>query len=205
MEITITRVYEEFEIQEVVIPYEQQLQPVEFLPEGKLQPSQPGENGLKEITYRIVYEDGIEISKTEIKVVTIKDPQPQIMLFGAQTSFTPRPITGRMVYLSDGNAWMMEGTTANRIPLVLTEDLDGRVFVLSDDAEWLLFTRRADDEQIINTLWIVQVDNPVKVWKILLRKKICVSPRGRGIRVAVHCYNNEEDIDQLLQELKSII
>ena len=159
MEITITRVYEEFEVEQVVIPFEQQLQPSEFLPEGEQQPLQLGENGLKEITYRIVYEDGIEISKTEIKAVTIQDPLPQIMLVGVQTSFTPRPIPGRLVYLSDGNAWLMEGTTANRIPLVSTGDLDGRVFVLSDDAEWLLFTRHDDDEEIINTLWIVQVDN----------------------------------------------
>ncbi|MBM3144327.1 MAG: DUF348 domain-containing protein [Chloroflexi bacterium] len=160
MEITLTRVYEEFEVEQVVIPYEQQLLPVETLPEGARQPSQPGENGLMEITYRIVYEDGVEVSKTEIRTVMIKEPQPQVMLVGVQTSFTPRPIPGRLVYLSDGNAWMMEGTTANRIPLVSTGDLDGRVFVLSDDAEWLLFTRHADDEQIINTLWVVQIDNP---------------------------------------------
>jgi len=160
MEITITRVYEEFEIEQVVIPFEKQLQPSEFLAEGEQQPLQLGENGLKELTYRIVYEDGIEISKTEIKAVSIKDPLPQIMLVGVQTSFTPHPIPGRLVYLSDGNAWMMEGTSANRIPLVSSGDLDGRVFALSDDAEWLMFTRHNDDEEVINTLWIVQIDNP---------------------------------------------
>ncbi len=160
VQISLTRVYEEFEVEEVIIPFEQQLQPSEFLPEGEQQPLQLGENGVKEITYRLVYEDGIEVSKTEIKSVIITEPQPQIMLVGVQTSFTPQPILGRLVYLSDGNAWMMEDNTANRIPIISTGDLDGRVFVLSDDAKWLLFTRHDDDEQIINTLWVVQIDNP---------------------------------------------
>ncbi len=159
-QINVTRVYEEFEIEQVVIPFEQQIQPSEFLAEGEQQQLQRGENGEKEITYRLIYEDGIEISRTEIRTVIVKDPLPQIMLVGKQTSFTPQPIPGRLVFLSDGNAWMMEGTTANRIPIISSGDLDGRVFVLSNDAEWLLFTRHDDDEEIINTLWIVQVNNP---------------------------------------------
>ena len=164
-EITVIRVREEFEIEQVVIPFEQQNQPSEFLPEGEQQPLQLGENGLQEITYRRLYENGVEVSKTPIKVVTIKEPVPQIMLVGVQPVFTPLDLPGRLVYLSDGNAWMMEGNTANRIPLVTTGDLDGRIFRLSDDGGWLLFTRAAAtdgaaDDETINTLWAVSVDNP---------------------------------------------
>lgn len=160
MEISVTRIYEEFEIEQVVIPFEQQLQPSEFLSEGEQQPLQLGENGLNEITYRIVYEDEVEISKTEIRSVELKEPVPQIMLVGVQSSFTPQPIVGRLVYLSDGNAWMMESNTANRVPVVTTGDLDGRVFALSDDGEWLLFTRHVDDEEVINAMWVVKVTQP---------------------------------------------
>ncbi|MEA3350153.1 MAG: G5 domain-containing protein [Chloroflexota bacterium] len=160
MEINITRMYEEFEVEQVVIPYEQQLQPSEFLPEGETQPLQLGENGLQEITYRIVYENGVEISKTEIKVAAIKDPLPQIMLVGVPSSFAPVSIPGRLVYLSDNNAWMMEATTANRISIVSTRDLDGRVFDLSDDGQWLLFTRSDNDDDVINTLWAINIDDP---------------------------------------------
>lgn len=160
MEITITRVYEEFEVEEVVVPFEQQLQPSEFLPEGDQQPLQLGENGIREITYRVVYEDGIEVSRTEIKSLTIKEPVPQIMLVGVQSSFTPLPIPGRLAYLSDGNAWVMEGTTANREPIITSGDLDGRIFDLSSDGEWLLFTRHVEGDETINSLWAVNVDDP---------------------------------------------
>jgi hypothetical protein len=159
MEINVVRVHEEFEIEQVVIPFEQQLQPSEFLAEGETQPLQLGENGLQEITYRRLYENGIEVSKTPIKQTIVKEPEPQIMLVGVQASFSPLPIPGRLLYLSDGNAWMLEGTTANRFPIVSTGDLDGRIFELSDDGSWLLFTRHTEDEDVINTLWAVEIDN----------------------------------------------
>ena len=37
----------------------------------------------------------------------------------------------------------MEGSTANRIPLVTSGDLDGRVLKLSRDGNWLLYTPTA--------------------------------------------------------------
>jgi len=159
-EIVVTRMYEEFEVEEVVIPFEEQNQPSEYLPEGEEQQLQEGSNGLKEITYRIVYENGVEISKNEIKSVIIEEPVTQITLVGVRNSFTPRPIPGRLAYLSDGNALLMEGTTANRIPIVTTSDLDGRVFSLSDDGQWLLFSRRDPDDDVINRLWAVRIDQP---------------------------------------------
>lgn len=159
-QVNITRIYEEFEIEEVVIPYELQLQPSEFLAEGDEQPLQLGKNGLREITYRIVFEDGIEVSKTEIKSVIVAEPVPQIKLVGVQSSFTPLQIPGRLLYIADGSAWMMEGTTANRSAVVSSGDLDGRVFSISDDGQWLLFTRHADEEDAINSLWVVKIDDP---------------------------------------------
>ena len=40
---------------------------------------QQGQNGLKEITYRIKYKNDIEIEKTEISSVTIKEPVDKII------------------------------------------------------------------------------------------------------------------------------
>jgi len=161
-EVLVTRVREEFEVEQVVIPFEKQRLPTELLPEGveKFDPLLKGKNGLQEITYRIVYENNIEVSRNPIKYVFIEEPQPQIILYGVQKSHTPLPIPGRLVYLSDGNAWMLEATSANCSPVVSTGDLDGRVFSLSGNGEWLLFTRRAEAEDVINTLWAVQVGNP---------------------------------------------
>ncbi|MGD2157053.1 MAG: G5 domain-containing protein [Anaerolineales bacterium] len=158
--IEVVRVTEEFEVEQEVIPFEQQHQPSELLPEGEMQPLQLGENGLREITYRIVYENGVEVSRVPIKSVVIKEATSQIMLVGVQSSFTPLQIPGRLAFLSDGNAWLIEDTTGDRRPIITSGDLDGRVFSLSDNGEWLLFTRTNDQENTINTLWAINVDDP---------------------------------------------
>lgn len=157
--ITVIRVHEEFEVEQVVIPFEQQNQPSEFLPEGDQQPLQLGENGLQEITYRRVFENGVEVSKGAIKIVVINEPVAQIMLVGVQPVFTPLALPGRLLYLSDGNAWMLEGNTANRIPIVTTGDLDGRIFQLSKNGDWLLYSRAGEKDDLINTLWAINIDD----------------------------------------------
>ncbi|HEY61193.1 MAG TPA: hypothetical protein G4N95_00935 [Anaerolineae bacterium] len=166
MQINVIRVREEFNVVEDIIPFEKQLQPSELLSEGEQRTLQMGENGLKEVTYRKLIENDVEISVNPIKTVIIKEPIPQIILVGVQTSFSPMDIPGRLVYLNDGNAWMMEQSTANRIPIITSGDMDGRIFELSDDGKWLLFTRKSDDKEIINTLWIVNVDKPEEEYDI---------------------------------------
>jgi hypothetical protein len=165
--ITLNRVWEQFEIEQIVLPFEQQLQPSETLPEGEQQPLQLGQNGLQEITYRIVFEDDVEISRSEIKSIIITEPVMQIMLVGVQTSFVPLTIPGRLLYLSDGNAWMLEATTANRAAVVSTGDLDGRVFELSDDGEWLLSVDNPEDEidlQVQNVIHFADWEPGSQTW-----------------------------------------
>jgi hypothetical protein len=161
-EITVTRVWEDFEVEQEEIPFDQKRLPTELLPEGveQFDPLQKGKTGLREITYRIVYEDGVEISRNQIKSVVIEEPQTQIILFGTQQKYSPLNVPGKLIYLSQGNAIMFDGNTANRLPVVNTGDLDGRVFALSDDGEWFLFTRCGDSPEVINTLWAVQLGNP---------------------------------------------
>jgi len=161
-EITITRIREEFIVEEIEVPFDQRRLPTELLPEGveRYDPLQKGEPGLREITYRVVYEDGEEVSHTQIKSVMVIEPQTQIILFGTKQKYSPIEIPGKIVYLSQGNAIVIEETTANRVPVIDTGDLDGRIFTISDDGEWLLFTRRSTVEEVINTLWLVKLDEP---------------------------------------------
>ena len=49
---------------------------------------------------------------------------------------------------------------------------------------------------------VFKVKDPVKLWKKLLAKKIYVSPRGGGIRVAPHFYNSMEEIEKLVKNLE---
>jgi hypothetical protein len=154
--VTITRITERFEIEEIVIPFDRQTIKNEDLPEGETRLLQPGVNGLQEITYRILEEEGVEISRSPVKNVIIHEPEPEIIMIGLQAAYTPLPIDGRLVYVSGGNAWLIQGNTGNRQPLVLTGDLDGRIARLSSDGNWFLFTRHVDeDEDDINTLWAI--------------------------------------------------
>ena len=158
--ITLTRVEELFETEQEIIPFERQVVRNESLPEGETRLVQAGVNGLEELTYRRVLEDDVEISKSVVKSVILQESVPEIMMVGAQSSFAPLPIPGRLVYLAGGNAWSIDTSTANRMALVTTGDLDGRIFELSPNGNFLIFTRKSTKpaDQEINTLWAVRTD-----------------------------------------------
>jgi resuscitation-promoting factor RpfB len=162
--VVIIRVTERFEIEEQIIPFQRQTVRNESLPEGQTLLIQPGINGIQQITYRIVEEDGVETANAIFKSVSLSDPLPEIIMVGVQTPFTAIPISGTLAYLTAGNAWIMEGTTGERRPLITTGDLDGRVFSLSPDGQWLLYTRGADEgDDYINDLWALEVNrDPLK-------------------------------------------
>ncbi len=162
-QVRIIRVTEEFTVEEIVIPFDNQVVRNESLPEGETRLIQPGVNGLQEITYRRVYEDGVEVSVSPVKTVMLQDPSAEIVMLGSQTPFAPVTIPGRLVYLSAGNAWMMEGTTSARRPIITTGDLDGQILKLSSNGDWLLFTRRAEAEDVINTLWAAKIDGDLLI------------------------------------------
>ncbi len=156
--VRLVRVTESFEVKQEVIPFERQTLRNESLPKDQEIYLQKGQNGLQEITYRHVYEDGVETSTAAIvKRVTLQQPVPEIVMVGIQTPFVPISIPGELVYLRDGNAWSIEESTANRRAVVTTGDLDGRVFSLSDDGSWLLFTRKSQKEGQINELWAIDL------------------------------------------------
>ncbi len=167
--IKLVRIKEEFTTETQTIPFEQQVIRNESLPEGQQRLVQAGVNGQVEVTYRRILEDGVETSKSVVKSVVMQNAQPEIVMVGAQSSFTPLPIPGRIAYLAGGNAWIMDTSTANRTLLVDTGDLDGHIFALSPDGSYLLFTRKSKKpaDQQINTLWAVRTKssntNPISL------------------------------------------
>ena len=112
--VKLTHIQEEFTTEDQTIPFEQQVIRNESLPEGQTRQVQAGVNGQQEITYRRLLEDGIETSKTIVKTVILQNPVPEIMMVGAQSSFTPLSIPGKIAYLAGGNAWIMDTSTADR-------------------------------------------------------------------------------------------
>jgi hypothetical protein len=159
-QIVVTRRVERFEVEELVLPFSRQTIRNEGLPEGQTRLLQAGSNGLEEITYRIVDEEGDEMSRQPVKRTIVIEPLSEIIMIGAQAAHTPLNVQGTLAYLSGGNAWVIEGNSANRRPIVVSGDLDGQVFRLSPDSKWLLYTRGLDDDSDdFNSLWVVDVED----------------------------------------------
>jgi Tol biopolymer transport system component len=158
-QVRVIRVEEKLDQFEEIVPFEQLEVRSESLPEGEKLLSQRGVNGLQVTTIRHVYEDGVEVASDRLPPEIVKEPVPEIVVVGAQQVFTPMPIPGKLAYLLGGNAWVMESTTGRRRPVVKSGDLDGRIFSLSPDGKWLLFSRRSENEGEINTLWLASVSD----------------------------------------------
>lgn len=161
--ITLVRVTQTFEIEQTTVPFEVQTLKNENLPADSAPLIlQPGANGEAEITYRTVFEDGIQVGRSVIKRVLLQAPTPQIIMVGIQKPTTTVPITGTLTYLSGGNAWAVRGNSRQRTPLTTTGDLDGRVFDLAADGQRLLFTRAVTDPAAaaFNSLWTLTLITP---------------------------------------------
>jgi hypothetical protein len=148
--VQVVRVRETFEVEQIDIPFERQVVRNEALPAEVTRLVQAGKNGRQEITYRLVSEDGVVISRSPLKTVLMESPVAEILMVGAASSFRAVPIKGSLLYVDGGNAWLLSGDTGNRLPLTASGDLDSRVFALSPDRQWLLITRQAEGK--INTL-----------------------------------------------------
>jgi hypothetical protein len=160
--IRLIRVTEKFDVEQVIIPFENQTLRNESLAMDMRVYLQQGKNGLQENTIRRVFEDGVETSRNWVKSIVVDEPVPEIVMTGVQAPFITMPVPGRLVYLRDGNAWKIEASTGERKAVVTTGDLDGYIFDLSTDGDWLLFTRRAQEEGQINTLWAARIDSDLQ-------------------------------------------
>ena len=89
--IRLIRVTEEFDVEQVILPYERRTLRNESLPVEQEMLIQRGKNGLQEITYRRVFEDGVEVSSQPIPVnsVILEEPLPEIRMIGVQVPFAP--------------------------------------------------------------------------------------------------------------------
>ncbi|MGA9398492.1 MAG: G5 domain-containing protein, partial [Anaerolineaceae bacterium] len=155
--ITVTRVKEELETIQEEIPFSTNILPNETMAIGDRRIIQAGINGLQEITYRHLSENGLAVTKTVVDTTIIREPQNEIIMEGVHAPSTPLSLNGKLAYLTAGSAWLMDGSTIKRRPLVTTGDLDWRVFELSTDGNWLLFSRKSQEGEtaVINTLWVI--------------------------------------------------
>lgn len=154
--ITVTRVQIKTEIDPQPIPFTRQLVRDESYPQDQMRVVQLGANGTVQITYTITLENGQETARLETGRKIIRQPKDEIMAIGTQGSLPAISLTGSIVYLASGNAWVMRHSSLEKRPLTSTGDLDGRVFSFSADGRYLLFSRAADpNSNGLNTLWLI--------------------------------------------------
>jgi Tol biopolymer transport system component len=164
MTITVVRVrYEVVPGEEQLIPYEQQIVQDPSVPAGESRILEPGQNGIEQPIYRVVYEDGVEVERIEVRRITVQEARPETRLVGTRDTFTPTPITGTIAYLAGNtdvgyNAWVMRGSSGSQRRLTSDGSLDTRIFALSPDGTQLLFTRRTSETLAngqLNSLWLL--------------------------------------------------
>jgi hypothetical protein len=181
LSIEVIRITETYSVEESSLPFESQTIKNESLAAGQTILIQSGRNGIQSITYRILSEDGVEVSKTISKTDILQASQPEIIMVGMQSSFRAVEITGSIAYISSSNAWLMESNTGNRRALVTTGDLDGRIFTISPDHDWLLFSRSnsKDTTETINSLWVIRLSDAES-------ESILLTLNGKPVKNVVH-------------------
>ena len=153
--VRVVRVEVQTETERRTIPFEREIVRDVTVLAGETRLLRAGVNGIEEITYAITLEDGVEVERRIAQREMVQEMENEVVLVGAREEVSTVPISGTLAYLANQNAWMMRGTTGNRRRLTSSGDLDGRVFELSPDGAWLLFTRTSTDTETLNTLWMV--------------------------------------------------
>ena len=158
MIVTVVRVEEAFETEHRSLPFAHQTVRSEAVPEGERRLLQAGANGEVKIIYRVVLEDGVEVLREEVRREILLEPVDETVLVGVQGELASVTISGTIVYLSGGNAWIMRESSDLRRNITGSGDLDGRVFALSADGARLLFTRVmvGDVDTPLNSLWMAR-------------------------------------------------
>ena len=86
-EIIITRVFTQKETFRESTPYETEYETSIELFRGGTKVKTPGEEGIDEVTYTCLYENGELVSKTEIGRITIKSPVTKVILEGSKGNY----------------------------------------------------------------------------------------------------------------------
>ncbi|MCP4361684.1 MAG: DUF348 domain-containing protein [Chloroflexi bacterium] len=172
--ITVTRVTEEIEIITESIPFERRFVRTDTMnADDESQIVQPGKPGLREVTVRIVFRDGLEAERWRANETILEEAQEEVVLIGIGANRGVVDFPGVLAYISGGTPVIMRGTTAVPQQLEIGGQLDGRVFSLSPDASHLLYTQiSADTTSFNNSLWLLTLDQeaepiPLEIENIL--------------------------------------
>ena len=153
--VTVVRVEQNSLVITQTLPFGRQVVRDASVPSGETRLLQTGQSGILERHYRITLEDRRESERVLVRDVVVQPPRDEVRLVGARPQLENVPITGTLAFLSNQDAWVMRESSFQRRGLTVLGDLDGRVFALSPDARYLLFTRGVTESDRLNSLWLV--------------------------------------------------
>ncbi len=172
--VTIIRVTERQECTTQSLAFETLDQKTTDLQPGETRVQRAGVNGSEQVCADVVYEDGVEKSRTPGSATIITQPVKEIVAHGVDTkSIEPVLIQGTIAYLSGGQAHVIEGNSVTQRVLPTNGSLDGRVFALAASGHMLLYTRAPNGlntpSDTINELWLLldTTDSAAKPIKLL--------------------------------------
>ncbi len=87
MDIRIIRVTEEYQYERIPIPYTVVRQENNRMDQGTERVVREGKEGIREKVYKVVYEDGVEVSRTLIKDANILNPVSKLIEYGTVLNF----------------------------------------------------------------------------------------------------------------------
>jgi uncharacterized protein YabE (DUF348 family) len=173
MSIRVVRVQQEIIVESEALPYREQTIKSEALPAGERKLLQAGKNGQAEITYRLQFEDGVQVARSVLRQVVVVEPVDQITAVGTEGMVGSVEVEGTVAYLNGGNAWIMRGVSGGRHPVTSRGDLDGHVFALSPDGAYLLYSVPTDT---------VEFDGPFNELYLLNVALVDEEPRRLGLQ-----------------------
>ena len=155
--ITVVRVTETTEVIPEAIPFGRQIvRSTELSPDDPPRLLQTGQPGLSEVTVRIVYRDGLEVERWPTATTVIEAARDEIVMIGVAGERDRMAFDGLLATIDDGRAILLDGATDAPRQIAIEGTLDGRVFQLSPDGAFLLYTvGESDAVSFRNALWLI--------------------------------------------------
>lgn len=168
MKITIVRVTESNECERVEVPFQREIVQNEGLAPAEERLVQVGQNGIQEICYRLIYEDGVLQNRIQSGQATvITPPINEVVIVGIRTQVEPLPLVGTLLYINNKNLWVIKGNSTEKRPLTTTGNLDSLVLTASPDGRYALYSaQRNVEEAFLNQLWLIETTgsgNPIEL------------------------------------------
>jgi len=158
MQITIARVTEREECETSEIPYKQTPVLNEGLQPGEKKVVKSGQAGSQEICYRVTIIDGTPKDRVVTRTTEVRAAQDEIIYVGVSGDVEPVPVDGLLAYKSNGNIWVIQGSSTSKRPITTEGNLDSHVFALSPNGRQILYTQKpsvTDDSTTFNQLWMI--------------------------------------------------